>query len=883
MKVFLVLLLCFSFCFTQNPIKLVSRTIYPEKTFSSVEPSNSKNIFGITDKIQLFVQIQEESLGNLASLEQETSLKFSPRQFISPNTFIVLTSLENTKKLFHQKSPSVSWYGKVQPDYKFYHYIKNSKHFDVYLLTSCQEECQKKFKEYLDSKGKNTLEKISDTAFRVSFQASREDVAKEILQEEIVELVQFVDTPILLNAFGTSIIQNGLSNTSPDKKAIWEKGIRGANEVITVADTGLDYDNCFFSESDGTPPPINNFDNKRRKVVGYYQINSDARIGDYVNGHGTHVAGSVAGKINNPSTDPQIKLDKSCGGAPDAKLAILAISKGDPWWWEGDASLILPSNYTDLFKTSVTGSRIFSNSWGSSVQVNYRAEEREVDNYLYYNDDTLVLFAAGNNGLLYGVSNPSIAKNVLSVAATETTPAGIESTSNYFDVDQAKTCCQNERLFFVCCPEKLRSTSILFSPRNTAFFSSRGYSLDDRIKPEVGSVGHIVQSARSDGRLDSKQCEDITPQGTNRAALVSMSGTSMATPLLSGNAGLVREYYRAGYLANGVRDEAKGFVPSGALLKATLIHSGDTSSPPNQFLGYGRAALSSVLRFADSTFNLLVKDRVEILNSETKFYYLRATGNSQFKASLVWFDPGNSPSSKSALVNDLDLDVFVNGAHFPGNGVLRDDLNSNEQSIANGVKTNDEIFVRVTGRRVVFTTKFAIVLTGNFVEVPPPARSCFGLPFTDGKSCSGFGFCSSNDVCNCTAGHSGPQCQDFTCRGIAPSASNVCAGNGKCVFGNKCDCTNPDQYTGRNCDIPVCFGISGNQTVVCGRNGECIAPNQCKCTIATGSPDCTANTNGLSSTIFILWAIFTVVCGLCFGVSCLGFVAFGFVMTRRTN
>lgn len=595
------------------------------------------------------------------------------------------------------------------------------------------------------------------------------------------------------------------------------------------------------------------------------------------------MAGSIAGKIQNPITNPQIQLSKYSGGAPDAKLAVLSISKANPWWWEGDAVLMLPSNYTDLFKTSETGSRIFSHSWGSSIQVPYRGEERDIDNYLYYNDDTLVLFAAGNNGLLYGVSNPSIAKNVLSVAATESMPGGIVSSADYFDQDQANMCCGNDRLKGFCCPTTLRATSILFSPNNIAFFSSRGYTLDNRIKPEIGSVGHIIVSTRSDGNLYTNQCDNITPQGTNKAALVSMSGTSMATPLLAGNAALVRQYYREGFYPNGVRNLNNGFIPSGALLKATILHSGHKTDGPDQYFGYGRAQLSYVLYFSNSSFNLFVQDRVNIKNSETKTFRFTATSFSQFKVTIAWYDPGNSPSSQSVIVNDLDLDLFINGTkYYPGNGIIRDNINTNEVAISNTVNSGDEIFVRVTGRRVIFPTKFAIVMTGNFIQSPDVVRTCNNIDYRDGSACSGFGYCASQDQCLCNPGHSGNQCQDFTCQGIPPTSPNVCKGNGNCVFGNNCDCSNPDQYTGRNCDIPVCFGFSANQTVVCSRAGTCVAPNTCKCSPSPVdlNPDCSQSASVLVKSILIFWLFFTVVCGICFGVSCLGFVVVGFLMTR---
>jgi len=45
-------------------------------------------------------------------------------------------------------------------------------------------------------------------------------------------------------------------------------------------------------------------------------------------------------------------------------------------------------------------------------------------------------------------------------------------------------------------------------------------------------------------------------------------GTSMATPVVAGNAALIRQWFMQGSYQN------KPFVPNGALLKAMLVHSG---------------------------------------------------------------------------------------------------------------------------------------------------------------------------------------------------------------------------------------------------------------------------------------------------------------------
>lgn len=87
-------------------------------------------------------------------------------------------------------------------------------------------------------------------------------------------------------------------------------------------------------------------------------------------------------------------------------------------------------------------------------------------------------------------------------------------------------------------------------------------------------------------------------------------GTSFAAPLLAGGALLIREYFVSGYYSTGFRNPSHGFIPSGALIKAIMIHSttslkyiqyddGSTESTSigdnNQ--GYGRVQLNKGLSF----------------------------------------------------------------------------------------------------------------------------------------------------------------------------------------------------------------------------------------------------------------------------------------------
>ena len=79
-------------------------------------------------------------------------------------------------------------------------------------------------------------------------------------------------------------------------------------------------------------------------------------------------------------------------------------------------------------------------------------------------------------------------------------------------------------------------------------FSSRGWTHDGRIKPDVMAPGTEVVSARTDFRVDTSEC--LERPG---------SGTSMATPTVAGLAALVRQYLMEGWHVAGRKMTFGGF------------------------------------------------------------------------------------------------------------------------------------------------------------------------------------------------------------------------------------------------------------------------------------------------------------------------------------
>ena len=118
----------------------------------------------------------------------------------------------------------------------------------------------------------------------------------------------------------------------------------------------------------------------QRKVI---QYDNYVDKSDYEWGHGTHVAGSVAGVKNDGSGIAK-------GIAYNAKLAFLDIGRSD-------GSLITP-DVSRLLSTGSPYAQIHSASWGGSY-AGYGLMSYFFDSYTYNdNDELLVLIAAGNSG-----------------------------------------------------------------------------------------------------------------------------------------------------------------------------------------------------------------------------------------------------------------------------------------------------------------------------------------------------------------------------------------------------------------------------------------------------------------------------------------------------
>jgi serine protease AprX len=413
----------------------------------------------------------------------------------------------------------------------------------------------------------------------------------------------------------------------------WTAGLTGRNQIVAMADTGLDLGEGKLS-SDFTGAVL------QGQIFGLFSKSWEDPMG-----HGTHVSGSILGR----GTASGGKLH---GGAYDAQFVPQGM------WSPMMKNLTVPSKITDLFeKAFAAGARIHSNSWGSPRNLGaYDAMASSVDEYMFNNQDMLVLFAAGNSGMDMdkdgridpgSVCSPGTAKNTLTVGASE----NVMSTGG-IQVPVSKLRAAKDDWS----AEPIYSSFLSDNINGVAMFSSRGPTTDGRTKPEIMAPGTNILSTRSHVVGSS----DLW--GAYNADYTYSGGTSMATPLAAGAAAVTRQM---------LQDKAHVATPSAALLKATMMHTAVDMYPgqygevgaakgqelltrrPNSDEGYGRLDLTRVAQAADST--QFVDNRTGVGQGEKATLTFTLSKPGSLLANLVYMDAPGSPDAAVALVNDLDL------------------------------------------------------------------------------------------------------------------------------------------------------------------------------------------------------------------------------------
>lgn len=285
------------------------------------------------------------------------------------------------------------------------------------------------------------------------------------------------------------------------------------------------------------------------------------------------------------------------------------------------------------------GARVHSNSWGDDGTTAYTTWCRQIDLFTWMNEDSVVAFAVTN---LSSLKTPENSINVLAVGATN-------------DANN----------------------------QGTISSGGQGPTFDGRRKPEIFAPGSNTVSASS---------------GTT-CSTTGASGTSMACPAVSGAGLLVRQYFTDGFYPSGAATPSDSLVPSGALIRATLLNAtvdmtGISGYPTNRE-GWGRLLLDNTLYFPGEARKLRVTDvrNAQGLTTGQQFEQQIVCNSSAtpLRITLVWTGPAATVGAANPVINNLDLEVVS-----PTESLFRGNVFTSGQSTVGGsadLKNNVEQFI----------------------------------------------------------------------------------------------------------------------------------------------------------------------------------------------
>lgn len=466
---------------------------------------------------------------------------------------------------------------------------------------------------------------------------------------------------IIAETVGPNELHNNLAADIVDARNMWvARGFYGSNEIIAVADSGLDIGvtnsavHRDFQDGAG-----------HTRVLAAQDFLGDG-TSDPFSGHGTHVAGSVLGNGHLSGSNPtnnSFPAGAYAGMAPKAWLVFQAIGSNNA---AVASSVYPPADLNALYQPAYTaGARIHQNSWGMNTFGDYsHVNARNTDLFCFNHPQMLICYSAGNAGVDAAVPSgvvdpgsvglPGVAKNVLTVGATENNrPSETLTWGSGWPAN------------FPNAP--INADRVANNTNGMAAFSSRGPCSDGRIKPEIVAPGTFIASCKTHASTASLLWGDV-PGNTNYAY---SGGTSMSCPLVSGVAATFREYLRVN----------RGLMnPPAALLKAGLLCGAFDIAPgqygggatqevypaPNSVEGWGRLTLEDALYKGLNYEMLFWTNAFGGPNSVSTTVTLYDTSY-PFKAILAWTDmPGSLLALNETyawiggggLMNDLDLRVI---------------------------------------------------------------------------------------------------------------------------------------------------------------------------------------------------------------------------------
>jgi hypothetical protein len=501
------------------------------------------------------------------------------------------------------------------------------------------------------------------------------DLARIAAQPDVVSILPYFK-PRKLDERQDQIVAGNLSGNAPGGpgylawlagKGFTQAQFTASGFAVDISDGGID---------DGTTAPhhfglyINGEISAGSRVI-YNRLEGTANPGSTLkgcDGHGNinaHIVGGYDNSSGFPFEDGA-GYHYGLGVCPYVRLGSSVIFDPDNF---------TNPNYSTLESAAYrSGARINNNSWGTpgsdgiydTDSQAYDALVRDAEPATNGNQEMVIVFAAGNEGNngTQTITAPGTAKNVICVGAGQNVQSlgGLDGCGwdDSYSAD----------------------ANAVFS------YSSRGPCNDGRHKPDLMAPGTRISGgvtqAANPGPLGTADlcyldistnnlevCGGVgTNGGINRffpdgqQFYTTSTGTSHATPAVSGGCALLRQYFiNLGWTA-----------PSAAMTKAYLMNSArymtglganDTLWSDNQ--GMGEMNLGMAFDGAPRLLRDEVAGEIFTASGQTRTFSGAVADTSKpFRVTLAWTDaPGSTTGS--AANNDLDLTVTIGGVTYKGN------------------------------------------------------------------------------------------------------------------------------------------------------------------------------------------------------------------------
>ena len=455
-----------------------------------------------------------------------------------------------------------------------------------------------------------------DLPNHVYFSAAPETIPAAARMGEVLWIEEISREAFPLNAESHVVLQSGrIEGGTP----YWDAGVDGSTQIVGVMDTGSDLDTILLSD---TPTNAGHPGGAHRKVQAYTPWGAGDFTTCGVTGytHGTNTTQCAV--ANRSDFDMDENLD---GVARGARLVFQDL--GAPF----TCNLGVPSSMFGMYdEVRANGGHLTNGSFVTCAYGSYGSSAFDLDQYGWDHRDFLAFFSGGNGG--GGNACPGTNKNHISSGGHYQFPFQNEHYGSYGPAPSGRV---GPTILAPACDH----------------FGGNPPPFDFRTSTSIQSDDNDIFGVPSgDEEIREGVC-----------------GTSFSSPYLLGVAALIRDYFEKGVWPTAAIDPDDAFAPSGALVKAVLINSGDFVANcigcvfPGLMgsMGMGRVNLSSTLALAGNPQTppgTRIVDRgmdVGLKTSEIYEEWVEVLDPSvPLNIALVWVDrPG------STLTNDLRLVV----------------------------------------------------------------------------------------------------------------------------------------------------------------------------------------------------------------------------------